>query len=149
MDEKIIRKEVLVPATRQELWDSWTTTEGVMSFLAPQAKIELAVGGSYECYFRLDQPPGLQGSEECKVLAFWPMDYISFSWNTPPEFPAERSKHTKVVVEIDRADEKDYRVILTHMDFGEGGQWEEVYQFFDKAWDFALESLREKFETKE
>jgi uncharacterized protein YndB with AHSA1/START domain len=148
MEEKIVRKEILVPATRQEIWDSWTTSEGIMSFFAPKAKIELAVGGAYECYFRLDNPPGLQGSEGCKVLAFWPMDYITFSWNAPPEFPEARDQQTKVVIEIDRADEKHYRVILTHMDFGTGGQWDEVVQFFDAAWTQVLDALRGKFEVR-
>jgi uncharacterized protein YndB with AHSA1/START domain len=148
MEEKIVRKEVLVPATRQELWDAWTTTEGITSFLARKAKIELAVGGAYECYFRLDAPPGQQGSEGCTVLAFWPMDYISFSWNAPPEFPDERAHHTKVVVEIDRQDETHYRVILTHMGFGTGGKWDEVFQYFDEVWEYVLANLRKKFEKQ-
>jgi uncharacterized protein YndB with AHSA1/START domain len=148
MEEKIVRKEAYIPATRQELWDAWTTTEGVRSFFAPKAKIELAVGGVYECYFRLDAPPGEQGSEGCKVLAFWPMDYISFSWNAPPEFPDERPHHTKVVVEIDRHDEIRYRVILTHMGFGTGGRWDEVVQYFDDAWGYVLSNLQKMFEDK-
>src|SRR5688572_27009820 len=102
MEEKIIRKEVHIPATRQQLWEAWTTTEGVESFFAPKAKIELSVGGAYECYFDLSKPPGEQGSEGCKVLAFWPMDYVTFSWNAPPEYLEERGQLTKVVVEIDR-----------------------------------------------
>ena len=147
MEEKIIRKEVYIPATREQLWDAWTTEAGVTSFFAPQAKIELKVGGAYECYFELDNPPGLQGSEGCKVLAFWPMDYVTFSWNAPASFPVEREQHTKVVVEIDRHDETRYRVILTHMGFGSGGSWEELVGFFDAAWTNVLDKLQEKFKA--
>lgn len=145
MEEKIIRKEVYIPATREQLWHSWTTAEGVTSFLAPQAKIELKVGGAFECYFDLENPHGLQGSEGCTVLAFWPMDYITFSWNAPASFPEERQTLTKVVVEIDRHDETRYRVILTHMGFGTGGRWDELVTFFDASWTNVLEKLQEKF----
>lgn len=148
MEETIVRKEVLVPATREELWHAWTTAEGVESFFARKAKIGLSVGGAYECYFRLDDPPGSQGSEGCKVLAFWPMDYITFSWNAPPEFPEEREQHTKVVVEIDRHDDELYRVTLTHMGFGSGGRWDEVAQYFDEVWPHVLSNLQELFEKK-
>jgi uncharacterized protein YndB with AHSA1/START domain len=147
MEEKIIRKEAYIPATRQELWEAWTTTEGVTSFFAPQAKIELSVGGAYECYFDLDKPTGLRGTEGCKILAFWPMDYVTFSWNAPSDFPDERGQLTKVVVEIDRHDETHYRVILTHMGFGSGGRWDDVVRFFDAAWDAVLERLSDRFKV--
>ncbi|HET6511347.1 MAG TPA: SRPBCC domain-containing protein [Candidatus Kapabacteria bacterium] len=148
MEEQFIRKEAIIPATREELWHAWTTTEGVESFFAPKAKIELKVGGAYECLFLLDRPHSDQGSEGCKVLAFWPMDYISFSWNAPPEFPEERGQHTKVVVEIDRHDESNYRVLLTHMGFGSSGNWDKVIQFFEVAWQNVLNNLKALFEAK-
>jgi uncharacterized protein YndB with AHSA1/START domain len=147
MEEKIIRKEVYIPATREQLWNAWTTEEGVTSFFAPKAKIELKVGGAYECYFELDNSVGLQGSEGCKVLAFWPMDYVTFSWNAPSSFPVEREHHTKVVVEIDRHNETLYRVILTHMGFGSGGRWDELVSFFDAAWTNVLDNLQQKFKV--
>ena len=147
MEEKIIRIEVYIPATREQLWNAWTTEEGVTSFFAPKAKIELKVGGAYECYFELDNPVGLQGSEGCKVLAFWPMDYVTFSWNAPATFPVEREQHTKVVVEIDRHDETHYRLILTHMGFGSGGRWDELVSFFDGAWTNVLDKLQEKYKV--
>ncbi len=145
MEEKIIRKEVHIPATRQELWDAWTTEAGVTSFFAPKAKIELSVGGAYECYFELENPAGLQGSEGCKVLAFWPMDYVTFSWNAPSSFSEEREQHTKVVVEIDRHNETHYRLILTHMGFGIGGRWDELITFFDAGWTNVLANLQKNF----
>lgn len=145
MEEKIVRFEAHIPATREELWHAWTTTDGVTSFFAPRAKIELQVGGAYECYFNDSKPLGLQGSEGCKILAFWPMDYITFSWNAPSEFGALRDQHTKVVVEIDRHNETHYRVLLTHMGFGSGEEWDKVVAYFDEVWPVVLERLQDKF----
>ena len=42
---RVIEKEVIVPASLAEVWDAWTTVQGVATFLGPKARIELAVGG--------------------------------------------------------------------------------------------------------
>ncbi|MBI3038065.1 SRPBCC domain-containing protein, partial [bacterium] len=51
MTQKVLRKEVLVHASIEELWRLWTTVEGVKTFFAPDAAIELKAGGTYEMYF--------------------------------------------------------------------------------------------------
>jgi len=144
-DQLMIRQEVLVPATREELWHAWTTSEGITTFFAPKAHIELKPGGAYELYFLLDNPYGLQGSEDCHVIAFWPMDYITFSWSAPPEFPDKRKERTRVTVEIDRYDQTQYKVALTHVGFGDDEEWRAVHAYFEKAWRRVLDRLRATF----
>ena len=51
---RAIETEVIVPASLAEVWDGWTTAQGVATFLGPRARIELAVGGPYEIYFDPD-----------------------------------------------------------------------------------------------
>ena len=48
--ERAINKEVLVNATPDQLWDAWTTRDGIRSFFAPDAKIEPRVGGAFQIY---------------------------------------------------------------------------------------------------
>jgi hypothetical protein len=62
-----IRKAVVVPAAVEDVWEAWTTEQGVKTFFAPGASVELAIGGNYEMYFAPQQPKGLQGSEGCKI----------------------------------------------------------------------------------
>jgi uncharacterized protein YndB with AHSA1/START domain len=83
----VIRKEVTVNAPIEEVWNAWTSNDGATRFFAPKARIELAVGGSYELYFDLEAPKGSQGSEGCRVLSFLPLEILSFEWNAPPVFP--------------------------------------------------------------
>ena len=53
-----IRKVVIIPASVDDVWKSWTTKEGVITFFAPKASVELAVGGDYEMYFDPKKPEG-------------------------------------------------------------------------------------------
>ncbi len=45
--ERSIDKSIVVPATLDQTWDVWTTREGIVSFFAPDAKIEPKVAARF------------------------------------------------------------------------------------------------------
>jgi uncharacterized protein YndB with AHSA1/START domain len=143
--DKILRKEMIVPATLKEVWEAWTTTEGVKSFFSSQAKVELAVGGPFEIYFLLDALDGSQGSEGCRVLSYLPGEMLSFSWNAPPEFGELRGRHTIVVLRFEQVEPGQVKVTLWHHGWGKGGEWNKLYDYFDKAWSYVLGNLKKRF----
>jgi uncharacterized protein YndB with AHSA1/START domain len=148
---RVIRKEVNVNASIEKVWKAWTTSDGAITFFAPKAKIELTLGGSYELYFDLEGPKGSQGSEDCRVLSFLPMEMLSFEWNSPPEFPEVRrqqaQKHSWVVVQFHPLGQDQTRVRLVHLGWREGSEWEKVFQYFQRAWDIVLARLEHTFST--
>jgi uncharacterized protein YndB with AHSA1/START domain len=143
--ERAIRREVIVAAPVAEAWRAWTTAEGAASFFAPEAKIELAVGGAYELYFVPSAPAGSRGSEGVKVLSYLPMRMLSFDWNAPPQFAEERKARTWVVVQFEPLGEDRTRVTLTHLGWRDGGRWPEVYAYFDRAWTTVMARLERRF----
>jgi uncharacterized protein YndB with AHSA1/START domain len=143
--DKILRKETVVPATLKEVWNAWTTTEGVKTFFSSQAKVDLAVGGPFEIYFLPDAPYGSQGSEGCRVLSYLPTEMLSFSWNAPPEFGELRGRHTIVVLRFEQAQPGQVKVTLWHHGWGRGEKWNKLYDYFDKAWSYVLGNLKKRF----
>jgi uncharacterized protein YndB with AHSA1/START domain len=143
---KVIEKEGIVGAPRSKVWNAFTTEEGVKTFFAPEAKVKLELLGSYEMYFLLDNEPGKRGGEGNQVLSFIPEKMLSFSWNAPPEFPEEREQKTYVIVEFEENGVESTKVVLRHFFEREGGRWNEVYNYFVKAWDIVLGKLEESFE---
>jgi uncharacterized protein YndB with AHSA1/START domain len=142
---RILRKETLVPATLEDVWHAWTTTEGTKTFFSPQTRVELAVGGPYEIHFNLDAPAGLQGSEGCLVLSYLPREMLSFSWNAPPEFGELRGQHTIVVLRFEEVEPGKVKVVLRHHGWGKGEGWDKLYDYFDKAWSYVLSNLKKRF----
>ena len=141
-----IEKTTVVAAPRGKAFDAWTTAEGLRSFLAPASHVELRLGGPYEIYFMADAPEGGRGTAGCKVLSFLPGRMLSFTWNAPPTFPAERAARTFVVLEFEDAEGgSKTSVKLTHSGFGKGGKWAEVRDYFDKAWSHVLETFAASF----
>ena len=146
--QRAIRKEVTVPAARDDVWNAWTTVEGVGSFFAPDARIELKPGGMYEIYFNPEEPEGLRGSEGCRVLAYRRPEFLVFSWNAPPEIPSIRNKKAKTRVELKLEPAGDRtEVSLTHSGWGKGADWDETFSYFEHAWDVVLSRLKSRFET--
>jgi len=96
--DKMVRKEVVVPATVDQVWETWTTTAGVNTFFSPNAKVDLRIGGPFEIYFLMENPYGSRGAEDCKILSYLPKSMLAFEWNAPPQFGELRGIHTQVIL---------------------------------------------------
>ena len=145
--ERSIDKEVVIAATPEQAWQAWTTREGITSFFAPDAKIEPRIGGAFEVYINPYAEPGLKGGDDMRFLALQAPRMLSFTWNAPPNLPEARQQRTFVVVRIHPVNERETRVTLHHTGWGDGGEWDKAYAYFDRAWGNVLGSLKKRFET--
>lgn len=146
-EARVIHKEVTVAASAKDVWQAWTTSEGIKSFFGRDADIELAVGGKFEVYFALDAPKGSRGSEGCKILAFLPEKMLAFSWNAPPSIPSLRDAgaKTQVVLQLAPVRGAATRVSLTQHGLGDGKEWDQYHAHFDQAWGYVLTNLKKHF----
>lgn len=145
--ERAIDKEVVVAAGVDQVWAAWTTREGIVSFMAPDARIEARVGGAFSIHFDPLAPAGLKGADDMRFLALQPKKMLSFDWNAPPHLPQVRAQRTFVVVRLEPLGEAQTRVRLHHTGWGDGGEWEQAYAYFDRAWGFVLNGLKARFDS--
>lgn len=52
----------------------------------------------------------------------------------------------EVAIRLSTLAPRSTSVRLVHMAWGDGGQWDEAFTYFEQAWDFVLENLRRRFE---
>jgi uncharacterized protein YndB with AHSA1/START domain len=142
-----IRKAVIVPAPVAEVWKAWTTEKGVVTFFAPKAAVELAVGGKYEMYFAPKQPRGQKGGEGNTILSFSPEEMLSFTWNAPPSLPEVRKERTWVVLTFKPLEAGKTQISLIHLGWKIGEEWQKALQYFDKAWEVVLGRLQYRFQN--
>ena len=145
--ERAIDKEMVVPATLDAAWAAWTTREGIVSFFAPDAVVDAKVGGPFQIYINPGAPAGMRGADDMRFLAVQPKKMISFDWNAPPSLPEARAQRTFVIVRFAPVDDKNTRVTIHHTGWGDGGEWDKTYAYFDKAWGNVLGNLKKRFET--
>ena len=145
-DERVVRAEIRVDAGIDEVWDAWTTANGIRSFFAPACNVELRVNGAYEMFFDPDTEPGMRGGEGMRILALQPKRMLSFTWNAPPHLPTVRPQRTHVVVRLQDEAHNRTRVTLVHDGWGEGDEWNQAFAYFDRAWALiVLPRLRHRF----
>ena len=145
--ERAIDKEVLVPASPEEVYAAWTTRDGIVSFFAPDAEIDARPGGAFHVFINPLAEAGSKGADDMRFMALQPPSMVSFDWNAPPSLPEVRRQRTFVVVRIAPAGERTSRVTLHHTGWGSGGEWDRAYAYFDRAWGNVLANLRKRFET--
>lgn len=80
-----------------------------------------------------------------RVLAVQQNRLFSFTWNAPPHLPEARAQRTFVTVRLHPLSAGETRVRLTHVGWGDGGQWDQAYDYFDKAWGAVLGNLQKRF----
>jgi len=146
-DERAIDKQIVVAAPIEAVWQAWTTRDGIRSFFAPDAEIEARVGGAFHIHIDPLAEPGMKGADEMRFMALQRPTMLSFDWNAPPSLPETRGQRTFVVVRLAAVDASSTRVTLHHTGWGAGGQWDQTYAYFDRAWGSVLGNLKTRFET--
>jgi uncharacterized protein YndB with AHSA1/START domain len=145
--ERAIDKEVIVDATPEQAWSAWTTREGIVSFFAPDAEIDPKVGGAFHIFINPLAEAGAKGADDMRFMALQPPRMLSFDWNAPPSLPEVRGQRTFVVVRIAPVADGKTRVTLHHTGWGDGGEWDKAYAYFERAWGNVLANLQKRFET--
>jgi len=144
-EERRVVKEVVVKAPPEAVWKAWSTSEGVATFFAPEARVEARPDGPFEVYMNPYAQPGMKGADQMRVLAVQENRMITFSWNAPPHLPEARAQRTFVTVRLQPEGASETRVRLTHVGWGEGGEWDKAHAYFDRAWGAVLANLQKRF----
>ncbi len=146
----VLEKKVNVKASISEVWEAWTTVDGLQNFLASECKMELRPGGPFEVYFMPYAEEGQKGTEHCTVLSYVPEEMFSFTWNAPPKFPELRAlgPTTWVVINFTTLGKGQVEVRLRHFGWQEGKEWIQLHDYFDLAWDSVLLWLKEALESE-
>ena len=136
---RALRVTRLVKAPIADVWNAWASSEGLSKALDRPATVEPRLGGKFEILWVPDAPEGQRGSEGCIVQAWIPERMLAFTWNAPPQFPTARTEHAIVVIEMDEIAPGVVRVRLTHHGFGDGEEWDGVYEYFTAAWPHVMQ----------
>jgi len=143
--ERALHKEVVVKAPIADVWQAWTTTEGIKTFFAPDAHVDARPDGAFEIFINPYAEPGMKGADGMRFLALQPPTMLSYTWNAPPSLPEARRQRTVVIVRLAPTAEGATQVTMTHVGWGDGGEWDKAYAYFDKAWDKVLGNLQARF----
>jgi len=137
----------VVDAPIDQVWDAFTTSEGLRGWMAPHADIDLALSGKMRTNFDAQAALGGPGTIENTVLAFEPKRMIAFKVSHVPEgFPFVNAiKSMWTVVYFDSIDAGHTRVRQVSLGFGGDDESQRMRAFFDQADAQLLQALQRRF----
>jgi uncharacterized protein YndB with AHSA1/START domain len=136
--EKALVIELAIPAPRAAVWQAFTTSEGLSTWLTPGAVVDLRQGGEWTAHF----PGGSTGGGT--ILSFVPQEEVVISALAPDKFPSVRATRTRARFQFE--DHGDFTVIrLTQTGWKSGDEWDRAYEYLAAGNAQLLATLHRRF----
>jgi uncharacterized protein YndB with AHSA1/START domain len=138
--DKALVFQVDVPAPRAAVWEAFSTSRGLITWLAPDALVDLRKGGEWTARF----PNGSTGGGT--ILRFEPGKQLVLAALAPDRFPVVRAERTNATFEFETVG-AGTRVQLTQTGWKQGEEWDRAYDYLASGNAQLLEALRQRFIT--
>jgi len=149
-DDNRLVHEGIVNAPLDQVWAAFTTREGLESWMAAHAEIELKLGGTMKTQYdpkgTIDDAKAIENT----ILSYEPMRMLSFKVTKAPQgFPFPNGiKNMWTVVYFEAQGEKATRVRVVSMGFGNDDESKKMRGFFNRGNAFTLQRLQKRFAAK-
>lgn len=130
---RTIHYEVEVNGTLEDVWNAWTSEEGIKSFFAPGCHLDFRIDGLYEVFFFPENAPGFRGAEGTRIMAIEPQQMLSFTWNQTPDLSI-REQRTLITLKFRQLEDNKTQLIFIQTGWGDGPEWDKAYAYFTEAW---------------
>jgi uncharacterized protein YndB with AHSA1/START domain len=114
--------EVEVPAPLSDVWKAFTTSDGLSTWLTPNAVVDLKPGGEWTAHF----PGGSTGGGT--IVSFVPEKELVIAAMAPDQFPHVREERTRAVFQFE-AKGSSTVVRLTQSGWKAGPEWTRAYEY--------------------
>jgi uncharacterized protein YndB with AHSA1/START domain len=142
--------EGVVAAPVAAVWNAWTTSTGLRSWLAPHAEIDLRIDGMMRSNYDPKGSLGDPGTIENRVLAFEPERMLSIMVAKAPEKFPFRSKIGEMWTVLYFQPTSDGKTLLriVGMGFGADEESQKMREFFKQGNAFTLAQLQKRFQQR-
>src|SRR5262245_15516770 len=145
--DKVLRTEVVVDASPEQLWEAFTTKAGAESWMVPLAEIDLRVGGTMRTNYDKKAGIGGPGTIVHHILAYEPNWMLAMRFDAPANAGwAKIAETCWTVIRFEPVSAERTRVVETMVGWGEGPEWDRSYRHFKAGNAWTLEQLRKKFD---
>ena len=129
---------VTVPAPLPAVWQAFTTSEGLSTWLAPTGVVDLRVGGDWTARF----PGGSTGGGT--ILSFILQQELVLSAMAPDRFPNVRAQRTRARFRFEARGDSTF-VELTQTGWQDGDEWNKAYEYLTVGNAQLMATLHHRF----
>ena len=89
----------------------------------------------------------MKGADDMRFMALQRPTMLSFDWNAPPSLPEARTQGPSSSSALRRSMPARRGSSLHHTGWGDGGEWDKTYAYFERVWPGVLAKLKASFES--
>ncbi|RMH30614.1 MAG: SRPBCC domain-containing protein [Planctomycetota bacterium] len=144
---RTLEHRAVIDAPVADVWRAFTDEAEVCSWMCHLAEIDLRVGGLYRTNYNPNGAIGDATTITNQILAFEPERMLALrNVGVPEGFPWEADfQKTWSVIYFEPVAPDRTRVRIVGMGYGEGGDWDALYEFFEEGNAWTLNELSKKF----
>lgn len=146
--EKVLRLESVLPVDINTAWKLFTTDEGLKTWIAPQAHIELAIGGSIVTNYDKNKPLSDPSSIKLKIINYIDGEMLTLKVNLNDNFDQEAragDKNLQEVILLKAIGPQQTQVVSLMMGWGKGPAWDKTYNFFARGNEWTYNELLKNY----
>lgn len=135
-----------IGAPIETVWRAWTTSEGLRSWLAPHAEIELRIGGKMRTNYNAAGSLSDAQTIENTILSYEPYRMLSFRvTKAPADFPfADVVKDMWTVIYFESPEPTQTIVRVVSLGFTAATQSQAMRAFFDQGNAATIRQMQER-----
>ena len=139
--------EGVVGASLDSVWNAFTTSAGLESWMAAHASFDLRIGGTMQAVYAPDATLGDANTIENTILAYEPKHMLAIRVTKAPEgFPFPNAiKRMWTVIYFEPVEGTTSRIREVSMGFGADEESLQMRQFFDRGNAATLVALQKRF----
>jgi uncharacterized protein YndB with AHSA1/START domain len=130
--------ELEIPAPLPQVWDAFATSDGLSTWLTPNATVDLRPGGEWTAHY----PGGKTGGGT--IISFIPQKEMVLAASAPEQFPSVRAERTRAVFEFESQGSATV-VRLTQSGWKTGAEWDRAYEYLVAGDAQLLSTLHRRF----
>ncbi len=131
---RTIEKELFIAAAPERMYHAFTTKEDLERWFVTRAEVDARPGGVFTLWWNDNTVPG-------EFVSLDPPHRFTFTWDDGPKYGVTTCTLTFIP-------ENDGTLVrLTHTGFGQGDNWDELYDGVNDGWTEELGNLKTWLET--
>ena len=135
--------EVEIDAGVDQVWNAFTTTDGLKMWVSPLVEVDLRVGGKWRANYNAEGKLGDETTIENTILSYDPKRMLSLkATGFPKDFPfAEAAKEAWTVFYFSSLSESRTKITVVGLGYNDSEQSQKMRSFFKVANKYSLDKL--------
>ena len=146
--ERFLRLEVVLNASLDSVWHSFSTEEGIKTWMAPVSQVDFKIGGEMKNHMNYKKKIGDPGTLTLGVINFIPNEIVTVHLDKYfGERPAIEDMNWQEVVQIIPISKYKTIIVSTMVGWGIGPDWDKAYSFFERGNKWYFNVMQKGFKT--